>query len=114
MSYRDLTPQEAHDELTAAASDPESAAKPKLLDVRTQPEYNSHRLADATLLPVQELQQRIGELDAQENWFVYCEHGVRSVAACEFLAANGFANVTNIRGGMAHWAAAGMPYERGR
>jgi rhodanese-related sulfurtransferase len=106
MDYRNLEPSDAQQELQ---QDP----APRLLDVRTQPEHDSHRLADATLIPVQELAQRIGELDREARWFVYCEHGVRSVAACEFLAAQGFAGLTNIRGGMAHWAASGLPFERG-
>lgn len=105
--FRNLDPEDAHRELQAEP-------RPALLDVRTPPEHDSHRLAGATLLPVQELQQRIGELDPEKNWFVYCEHGVRSLSACRFLAAQGFDNVTNISGGIAHWASRGLPFERGR
>jgi len=107
MDYRNLEPTDAQQEL-------EQDPTLRLLDVRTQPEHDSHRLPDAKLLPVQELAQRVGELDRDQHWVVYCEHGVRSVAACEFLASVGFARITNIRGGMAHWAANGLPYERGR
>lgn len=107
MEYRNLEPTDAQQELL---QDPGI----RLLDVRTQPEHDSHRLAGATLVPVQELAQRVGELDPDQRWFVYCEHGVRSVAACEFLAAAGFGALTNIRGGMAHWASSGLPFERGR
>ena len=70
-------------------------------------------LADATRIPVQELAQRTGELDREARWFVYCEHGVRSVAACEFLTSAGFGEITNIRGGMAYWASKGLPYVQG-
>jgi len=107
MSYRDLEPNEAQQELS---EDPQI----RLLDVRTQPEHDSHRLDGATLVPVQELAQRVGELDPQAQWFVYCEHGVRSLAACELLAEAGFQKLTNIRGGMAHWANQGLPFVRGR
>ena len=62
---------------------------------------------------VQELMSRVAELDPSQRWFVYCEHGVRSVAACEFLATAGFQDLTNIRGGMAHWASCGLPFDRG-
>ena len=106
MDYRNLEPTDAQQELQ---QDP----TPRLLDVRTQPEHDSHRLPDAKLLPVQELAQRVDELDRDQNWFVYCEHGVRSVAACEFLASAGFARITNVRGGMAYWAQAGLPFLRG-
>ncbi len=106
MEHHDLEPTDAQQLLQ---QDPEI----RLLDVRTQPEHQSHRLPGATLVPVQELAQRLGELDPQQRWFVYCEHGVRSVVACQILTSNGFSDVTNIRGGMAHWAGSGLDYEQG-
>ena len=106
MDYRDLDPEDAQQELQ---NDPEL----RLLDVRTQPEHDSHRLKDAVLIPVQELAQRVDELDASAHWFVYCEHGRRSLFACDMLKQAGFEHVTNIRGGMAYWAGKGLPYERG-
>lgn len=105
MNYRDLDPEEAQTELQA---DP----APRLLDVRTEPENQSHRLPNSVLIPVQELAQRIAELDANENWFIYCEHGRRSLTACDIMTNAGFEKLTNIRGGMAHWAGCGLPYER--
>ncbi|MCA8950007.1 MAG: rhodanese-like domain-containing protein [Planctomycetes bacterium] len=83
-----------------------------MLDVRTPEEHAAHRLPDATLVPVQELQQRVGELDADTEWLVCCAHGRRSVFACEFLVQMGFAKITNLRGGLANWAARGLPLER--
>ena len=53
MDYRNLEPSDAQQELQ---EDPAL----RLLDVRTQPEHDSHRLADATLIPVQELAQQRG------------------------------------------------------
>ena len=106
MSYENLDPNEAQCAL-------QSDASVRLLDVRTQPEHDSHRLPGATLIPVQELMGRVAELAPSQRWFVYCEHGVRSVAACEFLATAGFQDLTNIRGGMAHWASCGLPFDRG-
>lgn len=106
MALRDLTPEQAADELQ---NDPTL----RLLDVRTEYEHDSHRLPDSTLLPVQDLATRIGELDASANWLVYCEHGRRSVFACQMLAQAGFENVANLRGGIENWIHAGLPFERG-
>lgn len=106
MKYRDLMPDDAHDELQR---DPTL----RVLDVRTEPEYRSHRLANATLIPVQELEQRLGELDRSASWLVHCEHGRRSLWACEMLVQAGFAKVANLKGGIAYWAGAGLPIERG-
>lgn len=105
MNYRDLDPEEAHTEL-------QQEPAPRLLDVRTEPEHQSHRLPNSVLIPVQELAQRVAELDPEENWFVYCEHGRRSLFACDILSQQGFQKLTNIRGGMAFWAGKGLPYEQ--
>lgn len=106
MNFRDLDPKAVHAELLADAT-------LRVLDVRTEHEYHTYRLANSKLLPVQELANRIGELDPDEHWIVHCEHGMRSLHACELLAQAGFKKVTNVRGGLAHWAGLGLPTEQG-
>ncbi|MBZ0154548.1 MAG: rhodanese-like domain-containing protein [Planctomycetes bacterium] len=106
MKYRDLSPADAHQELQ---QDP----KLRVLDVRTAPEYQSHRLAAATLIPVQELERRLAELDRDASWLVHCEHGRRSLWACEILTQAGFTKVANLKGGIAFWAGCGLPIEHG-
>ena len=86
----------------------------RVLDVRTPQENASHRLPNATLVPVQELDRRHHELDKSASWVVYCEHGRRSLFACEILAQAGFTKLANLRGGIAHWASCGLPFEQGR
>ena len=107
MKYRDLAPAEAAAELQRDTT-------LRVLDVRTAPEHASHRLPNATLLPVQELDRRWRELDQDASWIVYCEHGRRSVFACEILAQAGFTKLANLRGGIANWASCGLPFEQGR
>lgn len=106
MAYRDLDPRAAHQELQ---QDPTL----QILDVRTEPEFSAYRLPNAKLIPVQELQARLGELDPAANWLVHCEHGHRSLYACELLSTSGFTRLTNLRGGLAFWAGSGLPVERG-
>ena len=74
-----------------------------LLDVRTPAEYHSHRIPGARLLPVQELAARWRELDPATHTICICEHGIRSEAAADFLARQGFARVATMRGGMVRW-----------
>ena len=105
MTYRDLSPEEAHQEIS-------ENKELKILDVRTQPEFDAYRIEGAQLLPIQELQMRIDEIDPRFAYIVYCEHGMRSVAACEFLATQGFSGLTNVRGGMAAWIGSDLPFER--
>jgi rhodanese-related sulfurtransferase len=104
VTYRDLAPADADAELRA---DPSL----RILDVRTAAEHASHRLPGAVLIPVQELQRRLGELDPDANWLVHCEHGRRSLWACELLAQAGFRRLANLRGGLAYWAGCGLPLE---
>ena len=106
MGYRDLDPADAHRELQ---QDPSL----RVLDVRTPREHQSHRLAESVLIPVQELAERLHELDASANWLVHCEHGRRSLVACEILAQAGFAKLTNLRGGLAYWLDCGLPLVTG-
>ena len=107
VKYRDLDPADAQAELQR---DPTL----QVLDVRTAQEHASHRLPNAVLVPVQELQQRLGELDKDANWLVHCEHGRRSLFACELLAQAGFGKLANLRGGLAYWAGSGLPLETGK
>jgi adenylyltransferase/sulfurtransferase len=105
MPYRELSPKQAQQELQR---DPSL----KLLDVRTPPENQDYRLPNSVLIPLQELPRRFRELDPSGNWLIYCEAGIRSQMACEFLASAGFPKLANLTGGIAHWIDDGLPHER--
>ncbi len=82
-----------------------------LLDVRTKDEYNGKanpdfgRLKNAINIPIQELDQRLNELDAYKGKqiIVYCSHSKRSPQASYRLTQNGFTHVTNMAGGISEW-----------
>ena len=88
--------------------------KPFVLDVRTAGEFADGHLAGAVLLPVQQLQGRLGELAAHRDdpVFVYCHSGNRSTVAAKLLVDSGFTNVTNLRKGISEWKASGQPLVR--
>lgn len=88
--------------------------KPFVLDVRTAGEFAAGHLEGATLLPIQQMHQRIGELSAyrQEPVFVYCQSGNRSTVAAKLLIDAGFEQVINLRRGLVDWKAAGLPLVR--
>lgn len=74
-----------------------------LLDVRTEEEYITGHIPNSTLIPLDELEERINELkDKNQKILVYCKSGRRSVIACEILDAYGYTNVYNI-GGVVDW-----------
>jgi rhodanese-related sulfurtransferase len=63
-----------------------------------------HHIPGATLVPMQDLLDRLGELDPNRETIVVCEHGVRSEHVARYLASTAeFANVATMEGGMAEW-----------
>jgi rhodanese-related sulfurtransferase len=85
-----------------------------LLDVRTQAEFDgpTGHLRDAHLIPVQELERRVGELQQYKDQtiIVYCRTGHRSTWGTSFLRAHGFRAV-NMEGGITRWLAENLPVE---
>lgn len=82
----------------------DGGSAPQLLDVRTPEEWAICHLDGATLLPLQELAQRVDSLDPQRDIVVYCHVGGRSAMAVDFLTQRGFGRVRNLTGGIQAWA----------
>lgn len=61
-----------------------------LLDVRTPGEYFAGRPDGFINIPVDELRERIGELDKSKPVYVICQSGLRSYIASRILIGNGF------------------------
>lgn len=82
-----------------------------ILDVRYQCEYDMGHLYDAVLIPYDQLETRIGELEGHKNYeiIVYCKSGYRSQIACETLAKYNFTKVYNMLGGILAWMDASYP-----
>lgn len=74
-----------------------------LVDVRSPAEFEEGHIPGALLLPVSELQWRLGEIDGDKPTLVYCRSGARGAAATSVLLANGFEDVYNITGGIMAW-----------
>ena len=79
-----------------------------LLDVRTPEEYSEGHIEGATLIPVAELEGRLGELPEDKPIIVYCRSGNRSRTAANILIENGFKEVYDM-GGIVDWQAEGYP-----
>ncbi len=75
-----------------------------LLDVREPHEYQIARIETAKLIPLGELERRIGELDPGSSIVVHCKSGGRSAKAVELLKQRGFKDVANMRGGILAWS----------
>ena len=69
-----------------------------LLDVRTPQEYARGHFDGFINIPVDELRERIGELEKGKTVYVNCQSGLRSYIACRILSQNGF-DCYNFSGG---------------
>ncbi len=74
-----------------------------VLDVREPYEYQIANIG-GTLIPQNEVPQRLAEIDRNREILVQCRSGGRSQRIAEFLAQQGYPNVKNLAGGILAWA----------
>jgi metal-sulfur cluster biosynthetic enzyme/rhodanese-related sulfurtransferase len=75
-----------------------------VLDVRTPAEFAAGHIPNATLIPIDELEDHLGELPPRGTpMLVTCAAGGRSTAACNLLGERGFTRLLNLAGGMHAW-----------
>lgn len=76
-----------------------------LLDVRTQGEFDAGNIEGALLIPFDELEERISEVEdyKEKTVLVYCRSGNRSSTASKTLIDNGFTKVYNLESGIGSW-----------
>lgn len=85
-----------------------------LLDVRTPGEFQQVRLEGASLIPIDQLLNRLPEVPKDRPILVYCAVGSRSAQVVNYLARQGYPEVYNLYGGIYSWAQKGYPVLQGR
>ena len=85
-----------------------------VVDVREQTEYAQSHILNSRLLPLSQLEARIGDIEKFKDKpvIVYCASGSRSSSAAAILRKSGFSNVANLSGGFAAWQQAGLPVQK--
>ncbi len=103
-NYQQLSPQEFQDHIKA-----EKTAF--IIDVRTPGELKSGIIDHAFNIDYNgaDFKDKISHLDKNIPCYVYCAAGGRSKEACEYMSAQGFKKVFNLKGGMLAWNNAGLP-----
>jgi sulfur dioxygenase len=86
---------------------------PFLLDVRSAVEFEGERIEGARLIPLDELDARLGEIPGEVEVVVVCRTGVRATIAAEALARAG-RRARVLDGGMNAWRWARLPMREGR
>lgn len=75
-----------------------------LVDVREPHEFQICRIPGSTLIPLGELQKRLGELNPQDEIVAHCKSGMRSAKAVDLMKQSGFKRVRNMAGGILAWS----------
>jgi glyoxylase-like metal-dependent hydrolase (beta-lactamase superfamily II)/rhodanese-related sulfurtransferase len=70
-----------------------------LLDVRKESEYLSEHVVDVDNFPLDYIHSNFAEIDPNEEYFLHCASGYRSLIAASIFKANGVKKVTDVRGG---------------
>jgi sulfur-carrier protein adenylyltransferase/sulfurtransferase len=77
-----------------------------IVDVREPYEWEIGNLDNygARLIPLAELEERLDEIDPQEEIVLQCRSGGRSARALKFLRERGYARLLNLKGGILAWS----------
>jgi adenylyltransferase/sulfurtransferase len=79
--------------------------RPYLLDVRNPYEVEIASIPGTDkVIPVDQLPERIHELDSSREMVVYCRSGARSGRAVDLLRSAGFKKIKNMTGGILRWS----------
>ena len=99
MAVVEVSVEELRDALALGAT---------LIDVRETHEYEAAHVAEAVLIPLATVPDRIDAFRGPSPAYVICRSGVRSLRACEYLAQQGIEAI-NVAGGMLAWIELGQP-----
>ena len=76
----------------------------KVIDVREADEYEIAKVDGVPLLPLSQINERFTELDPNQQYYLHCKAGVRSLKALYFLRQQGFKYLKSVKGGIGAWS----------
>lgn len=85
----------------------EAGEKIRLVDVRSQAEFNQGIIEGAEFLPLHTLPLKLNDFSEDEKIVFYCRTGARSGQACMFVKQNADIEALNLRGGIMAWHQSG-------
>jgi rhodanese-related sulfurtransferase len=92
---------------TLAPAEANARADLQIIDVRSRQEWKSGHVARAKHIPLDELPNRLGEINQSKPVGFICQSGARSKRAAK-LATDAGLEAINISGGMSAWQRAGL------
>jgi adenylyltransferase/sulfurtransferase len=89
-------------DMKKALDDPQLGIR--VIDVRELDEYQIAKVAGTQLVPLSLLAQKFTDLDPNQQIYLHCKAGKRSMKALEFLRQQGFKYVKSVKGGIDAWS----------
>lgn len=83
----------------------------QLIDVRTEAEFSIATIAGARNIPLDQLRDRLDEIDHSRPVVLFCQVGMRGYLAQRILLQSGFSDVRNLTGGYKSYAFATGPQD---
>ena len=77
--------------------------KAQLIDVREPNEFEGGHILGARNIPMSQLKTRMKELRPDLPVYLYCQSGMRSARAAQFLHRKGYKDLTQLQGGFKKW-----------
>lgn len=75
--------------------------KVTIFDVRKEGEYTAEHILDVSSTPLDYINDHLSEFPKEDEFYLHCAGGYRSVIAASILKARGYHNVINVAGGFA-------------
>jgi len=79
----------------------EEKEKVNIFDVRKVGEYAAEHIIDVPSTPLNYLNDHVSEFPKEEDFYIHCAGGYRSMIAASIVKARGYHNVINVAGGFA-------------
>lgn len=77
--------------------------KAQLIDVREPNEFEGGHILGARNIPMSQLRARLKEIRPDMPVYLYCQSGMRSARAAQFLYKKGYRDLTQLQGGFKKW-----------
>jgi molybdopterin/thiamine biosynthesis adenylyltransferase/rhodanese-related sulfurtransferase len=76
----------------------------KVIDVREPDEHQIAHVEGVPLFPLSTLPQKFTDLDPNQQYYIHCKSGIRSLKALKFLREQGFKYLKSVKGGIGAWS----------
>ncbi|MCM2531682.1 rhodanese-like domain-containing protein [Neobacillus pocheonensis] len=78
--------------------------KAQLIDVREPNEFDAGHILGARNIPMSQMKMRMKEIRSDMPVYLYCQSGMRSARAAQFLNRRGYKELTQLKGGFKGWS----------